>query len=99
LTMIVNTDSVRRVRRMIETSAHRAETIAEVKKMLSVKQRMMTYDDYNPCCGINRREAVVSLEEEVTLLETVIATLEHDETERAIDLLEEYEQIVGEKYR
>lgn len=84
---------------MLETSTHRAETVAEVKKMLSVKQRMLTYDDYNPCCGINRREVSVSLEEEISLLETVVAALEHDETERAIDLLKEYERIVGEKYR
>lgn len=84
---------------MLEASTRHAETIAEVKKMLAVKQRMMTYDDYSPCCGIDRREAVVSLEEEVTLLETVLSVLEHDETERAIDLLKRYERIVGEKYR
>jgi len=84
---------------MLETSTDPTETITEVKEMLAAKRRMQTYEDYSPCCGINRSKPAVSLEEEIELLETVLSALEHDETERAIDLLEDYEQIVGEKYR
>ena len=97
--IVVNADSIRRVRHLLETSAHHAEPVDDVKKMLAVKQRMLTYNDYNPCCGINRRESVVSLEEEVTMLEEVLSSLEHDDTERAISLLKKYERIAGEKYR
>jgi hypothetical protein len=99
MTAIVNTDTIRKVRRMLETSNTPTETIVEVKEMLDAKRRMQTYEDYSPCCGINRNKPVVSLEEEIVLLETVLSALEHNEIERAIDLLEDYEQIVGEKYR
>lgn len=84
---------------MLETSADPTETVVEVKEMLDAKRRMQTYDDYSPCCGIDRCKSVVSLEEEIILLETVLSALENDETEKAIDLLEDYEQIVGEKYQ
>jgi hypothetical protein len=97
--IVVNADSIKRVREMIETSSHPEEAYNEVKKMLAVKRKMRSYSDYYPCCGNNRQDTFISLNSEIELLKEALAALEHNETAHAVDLLKQYEHIAGVKYR
>ena len=97
--IIVNADSIKKVRQMVETSSHLEEAYEEVKKMLAVKRKMRSYSDYYPCCGNNRQDTFISLNGEIELLKEVLSALEHNETAQAVDLLKQYEHIAGVKYR
>ena len=97
--IVVNADSIKRVRQLVETSSQPEEAYDEVKKMLAVKRKMRSYGDYYPCCGINRPDTFISLNGEIELLKEVLSALEHNETAQAVDLLKQYEHIAGVKYR
>ena len=97
--IVVNADSIKKVRQMVETSSHLEEARDEVKKMLAVKRKMRSYSDYYPCCGNNRQDTFISLNGEIELLKEVLSALEHNETAQAVDLLKQYEHIAGVKYR
>ncbi|MEJ2738297.1 MAG: hypothetical protein P8105_00385 [Dehalococcoidia bacterium] len=97
--IIVNADSIKKVRQMVETSSHLEEACEEVKKMLAVKRKMRSYSDYYPCCGNNRQDTFISLNSEIELLKEVLSSLEHNDKAQAIDLLKQYEHIAGVKYR
>ena len=97
--IIVNADSIKKVRQMVETSSHREEAYDQVKKMLAVKRKMRSYNDYYPCCGNNRQDTFISLNGEIELLKEVLSHLEQNETAQAVDLLKQYEHIAGVKYR
>ena len=84
---------------MIETSSPLEEVQAEVEKMLAAKRKMRSYSDYYPCCGNNRQDTFISLNGEIELLKEVLSALEHNETAQAVDLLKQYENIAGVKYR
>jgi hypothetical protein len=84
---------------MVETSSHMEEARDEVKKMLAVKRKMRSYSDYYPCCGNIGQDTCISLNGEIELLKEVLSALEHNNTAQAVDLLKQYEQIAGVKYR
>jgi hypothetical protein len=97
--IVVNADSIKKVRQMVETSSNPEEALDEVKKMLAVKRKMRSYNDYYPCCGNNQKDTFISLNGEIELLKEVLSALEHNETAQAVDLLKQYEHIAGVKYR
>ena len=91
--IIVDIDRIKAIRHKL--SYHeKKEVLNDVKKMLEIKQALQWRSDaMAPCCGsLNSINAC--LNNEVTVLENVITSLEEDNISEADRLLQEYQHIL-----
>ena len=94
--LIIDKDSVTAIRQKLDDLSRKQEVVDDVKKMLEIKQALLWRSEaMAPCCG-SLCSIASQLTREVNLLEHTLAALEGGDTAQAVDLLEEYLQLLGE---
>jgi hypothetical protein len=92
---IINKANVCAIREKLNDSSKRQEVIADVKKMLEIKDYALWRSDKGICCGpIGGLTACIA--DEVTILEKTVAALEKGDLVQASLLLQEYENTIQE---
>ena len=90
---IVNKDSVKATRQKLDDPAKIKEAIADIKRMIEIKQALLWRADAGTCCG-SLGDIASFLAREVTVLEKALNALQKDDKSEAIRSLEEYQQIL-----
>jgi hypothetical protein len=91
--LVVNADSIKRTCEKLENPAKMADAVADIKKMISIKQALLWRADEGTRCG-SLCNIAAALTHEIGILENVLEAIEKDNTSKAIHLMEEYEQIL-----
>lgn len=92
--MIVDKDSVTVTRRKLDDPSKTQQVIAEVKKILEIKEALLwRAEGMAPCCGtlcgISKHLAY-----EIEILQNILAALERGDKVQATDLLEKYVHVL-----
>lgn len=94
--LIVNTDTIRTTRQKLADPAKMEGAIADIKKMIEIKQTLLWRADAGACCG-SLCNITSSLTREISIMENTLNALERGDKPEAIRLLEEYEQLLKDK--
>jgi hypothetical protein len=93
--LMINIDTFEQARKKLSDPVKRSEGIADLKKMLEIKQAHLWRSDViAPCCG-NLGGFACQLNEEVTLFEQVIPLLEKNDIKNAIPILDRLAQLIS----
>jgi hypothetical protein len=95
-TLIINAETVKAVRQKLAEPAQIQEARADIKKMLEIKQTLLWRADAGTCCG-SLCNIATSLSREISILESVLNSLESGEKSKALQELGEYEQLLEHK--
>ncbi len=88
--MIIDKDSVTATKRKLDNSGDISEVIADVKRMLEIKEALLWRSEaMTPCCA-SLCSITSRLAHEVNLLESTLAALENGDKVQAAELLEKY---------
>jgi hypothetical protein len=88
--MIVDKDTVSATRQKIADPKKLKEAVADVKKMLEIKEALLWRSEgMTPCCG-SLSNVSAHLTREVGILEHTLSALESGDKAHAADLLQEY---------
>jgi hypothetical protein len=88
--MIVDKDTVSATRQKIADPKKLKEAIADVKKMLEIKEALLWRSEgMTPCCG-SLSNVSAHLTREVGILEHALSALESGDKAHASELLQEY---------
>jgi hypothetical protein len=71
-----------------------SEAIADIRKMVDIKQTLLWRADAGTCCG-SLCDIATSLAREIALMEKALKALEKNDTTEAILELEEYKNSLG----
>ena len=91
--LIVNKDTVEATRQQLADPAKIEEAIADINKMIEVKQALLWRADAGTCCG-SLCNIASSLGHEITILENALNALGKGDKSEAIRSLEEYQNIL-----
>lgn len=91
--LIVNTDSVKATRNKLADPARTEEAIADIKKMIEIKQTLLWRADAGTCCG-SLCNIASFLSREITILENALNALGKGDKAEATRSLEEYQRIL-----
>ena len=90
-------DSVMSLRGKIADPEKKAECIADVEKMITIKQSHLARADWGSCCG-NICNLAPQMDSELQMLQKILEALREDGT-KAASLLEDYIAFLQENYR
>jgi hypothetical protein len=90
-------ESVMSLRGKIADPEKKAECIADVENMITIKQSHLARADWGSCCG-NICNLAPQMDSELQMLQKILEVLREDST-RAASLLEDYIAFLKESYR
>jgi hypothetical protein len=90
-------ESVMSLRGKIADPEKKAECIADVENMITIKQSHLARADWGSCCG-NICNLAPQMDSELQMLQKILEVLTEDST-RAASLLEDYIAFLQENYR
>jgi hypothetical protein len=76
---------------------NKAESVAEVEKMIKTKEAHLARADWGACCG-NIRNLSPQIESELQMLQDILKVLEAGDNTKAIALLEDYITFLHQNY-
>jgi hypothetical protein len=91
--LIVNVDSIKATRQKLADPAKTQEAIADIQKMIEIKQTLLWRADAGTCCG-SLCNIASFLAREISVLENALNALGKGDRNEAIRSLEEYQQIL-----
>jgi phage tail sheath protein FI len=92
--LIINKELIEDITQRIASSGITSGAIADVKKMLEIKEALLWRADAGTCCGAQLRGITFSLENEVNTLKNILSALEVNNTDQAIRLLTGYSDMI-----
>ncbi len=93
--MMININTFEEARKKLSDPASRSDGLADLKKMLEIKQAHLWRSDViAPCCG-NLGGFACQLNEEVTLFEQAIPLLEKGDLKTATPMLDRLAQLIS----
>ena len=93
--MVIDKDSVTATRKLAE-KGNTQEAIADIKKMLEIKQAHLWRSDViSPCCG-SLGGYTCQITSEVEMLENILKALESGDKAQAATMLDGYIQVIEE---
>ena len=93
--MIINKDSVTATRKLVE-KGNTQEAIADIKKMIEIKQAHLWRSDVmSPCCG-SLAGYTCQITSELQMLESILEALEAGDKAQAATMLDSYIQVIEE---
>jgi hypothetical protein len=96
--MIIDKDTVSATRQKIADPKKLKDAIADVKKMLEIKEALLWRSEgMTPCCG-SLSNVSAHLTREIGILENTLSALENKDTTLASDLLQEYLNLLDTSY-
>jgi len=90
-------ESVMSLRGKIADPEKKAECIADVENMITIKQSHLARADWGSCCG-NICNLAPQMDSELQMLQKILEALREDST-KAASLLEDYIAFLQENYR
>jgi hypothetical protein len=90
-------ESVMSLRGKIADPEKKAECIADVENMITIKQSHLARAEWGSCCG-NICNLAPQMDSELQMLQRILEVLKEDST-RAASLLEDYIAFLQENYR
>ncbi len=96
--LIVNRQTVDRVKGKIMSPATRLESIQDIKRILEIKETLLWRADAGICCVQVGSALSTLLAREVDLLEKALAALEKGDDAKAISWLEDYSLLLERDY-
>ena len=90
-------ESVMSLRGKIAEPEKKAQCIADVENMITIKQSHLARADWGSCCG-NICNLAPQIDSELQMLQNILEVLKEDST-RAASLLEDYIAFLQENYR
>ena len=90
-------ESVMSLRGKIADPEKKAECIADVENMITIKQSHLARAEWGSCCG-NICNLAPQMDSELQMLQNILEVLREDST-RAASLLEDYIAFLNENYR
>jgi len=90
-------ESVMSLRGKIADPEKKAECIADVENMITIKQSHLARAEWGSCCG-NICNLAPQMDSELQMLQNILEALREDST-RAASLLEDYIAFLQENYR
>jgi hypothetical protein len=90
-------ESVMSLRGKIAEPEKKAQCIADVENMITIKQSHLARADWGSCCG-NICNLAPQIDSELQMLQNILGVLREDST-RAASLLEDYIAFLQENYR
>ena len=90
-------ESVMSLRGKIADPEKKAECIADVENMITIKQSHLARAEWGSCCG-NICNLAPQMDSELQMLQNILEVLREDST-RAASLLEDYIAFLQENYR
>jgi hypothetical protein len=90
-------ESVMSLRGKIADPEKKAECIADVENMITIKQSHLARAEWGSCCG-NICNLAPQMDSELQMLQKILEVLTEDST-RAASLLEDYIAFLQENYR
>jgi len=90
-------ESVMSLRGKIADTEKKAECIADVENMITIKQSHLARAEWGSCCG-NICNLAPQMDSELQMLQNILEALREDST-RAASLLEDYIAFLQENYR
>ena len=94
--LIINPDTVKATRQKLADPARAQEAIADIKKMIEIKQTLLWRADAGTCCG-SLCNIASFLSREISVLENALNALGKNDKAEAIRSLEEYQHILESK--
>jgi hypothetical protein len=91
--LIVDAASIKATRQKLENPDRTQEAIADIKKMIGIKQTLQWRADAGTCCG-SLCNVTASLSREIGIMEKALNALEKGDKPEAIRALEEYERVL-----
>ena len=93
--MVIDKDSVTATRKLVE-KGHTKKAIADITKMLEIKQAHLWRSDViAPCCG-SLAGYTCQITSEVEMLENILKALESGDKAHAATMLDGYIQVIEE---
>jgi hypothetical protein len=90
-------ESVMSLRGKIADPEKKAECVADVENMITIKQSHLARAEWGSCCG-NICNLAPQMDSELQMLQKILEVLKEDST-RAASLLEDYIAFLQENYR
>jgi hypothetical protein len=90
-------NNVMALRETMAEPRNRAECVAEVEKMIKMKEAHLARADWGACCG-NIRNLSPQIETELQMLQNILQILEAGESVKAVSLLDEYIAYLHKNY-
>lgn len=90
-------NNVMALRETMAEPRNRAECVAEVEKMIKMKEAHLARADWGACCG-NIRNLSPQIETELQMLQNILQILEADESVKAVSLIDEYIAYLHKNY-
>ena len=90
-------ESVMSLRGKIADPEKKAECIADVENMITIKQSHLARAEWGSCCG-NICNLAPQMDSELQMLQNILEVLREDST-RAASLLDDYIAFLNENYR
>jgi hypothetical protein len=90
-------ESVMSLRGKIADPEKKAECIADLENMITIKQSHLARADWGSCCG-NICNLAPQMDSELQMLQNILEVLKEDST-RAVSLLDDYIAFLQENYR
>lgn len=95
-----NIESIIAIKQKLSNPEKKAECIAEIEKMMDIKQsHLWRADSLSPCCGGNICNLVPQFEAESRMLRDVLDAMKGGDNGKAITLLEDYLAFLERSYR
>ncbi len=92
--MIINKDSVTATRKLVE-KGNTQEAIADIQKMLEIKQAHLWRSEAGSCCG-SLADYTCQITRELEMLENILKALEIGDKAQAATMLDGYIQVIEE---
>jgi hypothetical protein len=85
------------LREKMASPKNRAESIAEMEKMINMKEAHLARADWGSCCG-NIRNLSPQIETELQMLQNILRVLEEGDSAKARSLLDDYIAYLHKSY-
>jgi hypothetical protein len=89
--------SVMSLRDKMADPKKKAECIADVENMITMKESHLARAEWGSCCG-NIRNLVPQIDSELRLLQSILETLKSKDGKKASPLLEDYIALLQKSY-